>query len=152
MDFAGDPFGPAADGGGNKKLIAGVRYGLKQKPGDSPAYCCDSCRKHEQRNCGNRIGYTDTLLAKHQWLEFPASIKPVVKLGDLKLYECPITAITATTWEILRIVNGTITADGDITCLPFPGAYLDQPPWYLQAVEIVRRERAEHRHREIKDK
>ena len=123
-----------------------MRYGLR-----TPAYDCETCQAQDKRNCGNKAGYVETLVSKGQWKEWPA-IRHVEKWGDLKLFECPLTAIKPQTWEILRIVNATINGDGDITCLPYPGAYMDQPQWYRQAIEIVRRERSEHRRKEMESK
>lgn len=131
-------------GGGSKKLIAGVRFGLR-----SPAYRCDDCAQQTKRNCHNAKGYRDPLARKDEWKEWPASLRHVEKWGDLKLFACPLSTITAQTWQVLRIVNQTTDADGCIRQLPYPGAYLDQPLWYRQAVEIVTKERAEHRKDEM---
>ncbi len=121
-----------------------MRFGLR-----SPAYDCNTCTARDKRNCGNQIGYRQTLWLKEEWKDLPTDIRHVEKWDDLKLLECPLSVITAQSWEILRIVNSTINGEGDITVLPYEGAFLDQPQWYRQAVEIVRRERAEHRRREI---
>jgi len=88
-------------------------------------------------------------LSIDEWLEWPSKIRPVEKWGDIKLYECPLTCITPRTWEILRLVNETTNIDGDVQHMPFPGAWLEQPRWYRQAVSIVKRERAEHKRREM---
>lgn len=88
------------------------------------------------------------MLLRDEWKEWP-TIKHVEKWGDLKLFECPLTVITSQTWEILRIVNSTVNSDGDIV-LPYEGlTYVEQPAWYKQAVEVVRRERYEHRKQEM---
>jgi hypothetical protein len=121
-----------------------VRYGLR-----SPDYKCQGCQKQEQRNCHNRKGYAEPLLLLPEWPELPASVKHVEKWGDLKILACPMSTITSQTWEILRIVDVTLDAEGNIACLPYPGAYLEQPIWYRQAVDIVRRERSEHRRKEM---
>jgi hypothetical protein len=70
-------------------------------------------------------------------------------MGDLKLYECPLTTITDLTWQIIRIVNQTTDDNGKILHLPYQGAYLDQPEWYRTAVEITQRERAEHQRKQL---
>ena len=146
MASDGGVFHTDTERGRSKKLIAGVRFGLR-----SPAYDCETCKTQEQRNCHNRKGYAQTLLLKHEWKEWPV-IKHVEKWDDLKIFECPLTAIKPQTWEILRIVNATVNGDGDILNLPFAGAYMDQPRWYRQAVEIVKRERGEHRRKDMEQR
>ncbi len=73
-------------------------------------------------------------------------------MGDLKLYECPLTVITQQTWEIIKLVNDTVTSDykAENTCLLVKGAWLDQPTWYRQAVSIVRTERMTAENKRIK--
>lgn len=64
------------------------------------------------------------------------------KIEDLKLFSCPLTAITGATWELLRQVNLCCNTAGEIVHLPEPElSILDQCPRFLKAVEIVRRER-----------
>jgi hypothetical protein len=69
----------------------------------------------------------------------------VAKWGGLKLFECPISAISRQTWEIIKAVNNTTDPEGN--CVrPFRAVcWDDEPLWYQQAVEIVRRERAKYR-------
>lgn len=85
-----------------------------------------------------------------EWRQVSAALKPVLKIGDIKFYECPVSAITPRSWERMKLVNETTGGENtDILHLPFPGTILDQPPWYREAVRIVRHERAEHRSREF---
>jgi len=67
--------------------------------------------------------------------------KPAAKIDDLKFFECPGSAITRSTWQILALVNETTDREGNILHLPYPGTILDQPPWYREAVRIVASER-----------
>lgn len=118
---------------------------------DNPGFNCADCkgRKKKVRNCDNVNGYKKTLSNKGEWGLWPPALKPAIKLGDLKLYECPLTAITGRTWDIIRIVNQTTDDSGKILHMPYPGSYLEQPEWYREAVEITQRERAEHRRKQL---
>jgi hypothetical protein len=124
-----------------------VRYGLR-----APKLDCETCteKKREQKNCHNRKKLIKTIVHKSEWLSWPESLKPYGgKWGDLKFYECPRSAITSKTWEILALVDETTeynpsTKDTRTTSLPFEGAWLDQPEWYRQTFSIVKRERMLH--------
>lgn len=72
-------------------------------------------------------------------------IKHVAKILDLKFFECPVSVITKKTWDIIKLVNETTDENGKIIHLPFNGSYLDQPPWYREAVIIVRTVRNKYR-------
>lgn len=73
----------------------------------------------------------------------------MLKIADLKYFECPLSVITPRTWQILRLVNETTDSDTNILHLPFQGTILDQPPWYRAAVQIVREERSRHNREEL---
>lgn len=80
----------------------------------------------------------------------PGSVKAVLKVYRTKFFACPLSVVTPSTWELLRLVNNCITAEnGDIACLPFAGGWLDQPRWFHQAVDIVRNERNRHRREQL---
>jgi len=93
------------------------------------------------------------MVSKPEWIKWPESLKPSYKWGEgetaVKFYECPRSVITDRTWRMLSLVNETVNADGEVLHLPFPGAWLEQPQWYRQAVSIVKRERADHRSKEL---
>lgn len=83
---------------------------------------------------------------KDEWCQVSSTVRHVLKIDDVKFYECPASAITARSWQLMRLVNETTGGDHtDILHLPCPGTILDQPPWYREAVQIVRHERAAHR-------
>jgi len=126
----------------SKKLISGIRYGLQ-----SPDFNCENCpdKKRKQRNCNNRQGRKESIVNKSEWSEWPEWLKHVAKWGDLKFFECPRSAITARTWEILALVNETTNCEGEVLHLPFEGSWLNQPHWYRKAVSIVKKERSEHK-------
>jgi hypothetical protein len=117
----------------------------------SPALDCTDCtdKKRKQKNCNNWQGRRESITHLSEWNKWPESLKPSEKWGDLKFWECPRSAITTRTWEILALVNETVNSDGDVLHLPFEGQWLKQPQWYRQAVSIVKRERADHRSKEL---
>lgn len=68
-------------------------------------------------------------------------MRPVKKIADTKFFACPVSTISAESWQILQLVTDCTDSEGRITLLPWAGALLDQPPWFRQAVHIVRSER-----------
>jgi hypothetical protein len=69
-------------------------------------------------------------------------IMPVLAMGDLRMFECPMTAIPGWVWDTINLVNNCTDGDGNLLHLPYPGTYLDQPVRFRHAVEITRSERA----------
>ena len=63
----------------------------------------------------------------------------VWKLGDLKLYECPLTWITRETALLMKWL-----CFEEKPVKVFPGEWIDQPVWYIEAIEILNSERFEH--------
>jgi hypothetical protein len=79
-----------------------------------------------------------------EWNELDSDLpSPVLKIDDLKVFECPISLVTPWSWQMLRMVNLTTNAAGDILREPYPerGGIRMQPPWYHEAVDMVRSER-----------
>ena len=65
-----------------------------------------------------------------------AGARKVTGLGDIRLYECPLTWITPETNNILRMVY--LARDSSV--LYAAGGWSDQPGWFTEAYEIVRTE------------
>lgn len=106
----------------------------------------------ENRNCRNRKKLKHNIIAgRENWRQVSATLRNVLKIDDLKFFECPQSAITQKTWRILSLVHETTNNDGDILHMPFEGGILDQPPWYREAVRMVKRERAAHQKRKIEE-
>lgn len=99
----------------------------------------------EARNCKNQQHIADPILMKDDWHLISPSRRHVLKIRDLKFYQCPVSVITATTWDVISLVNETTDGEGNILHLPFAGSYLDQPHWYREAVKLTKQERHEHR-------
>ena len=59
-------------------------------------------------------------------------------LGDIRLYECPLTYITAETNEIASQCYRT----EDSKRLLFQGEWAEQPYWFIEAVDIHKAEQA----------
>lgn len=141
-----DPLDANFDGQRKKKLIAGVRYSLYISTPGKQAYQCKGCEKQDKRNCHNVKKYKHSILTGvEEWKLVTPSLRHVLKVGQTKFFECPISAITGKTWKIVGLVNETTNSEGDILHLPFQGCYEDQPQWYKDAVVIVKSERARHR-------
>lgn len=98
-----------------------------------------------RRNCRNRKRLKHPVLVGDEWNKLvPASYHKheVMKIDDLKFFECPQSFITRSTWQILAFINETTNADCEILQpAPFPGTYLEQPSWYREARKMVRGER-----------
>jgi len=95
------------------------------------------------RNCSNRLGLTEGARAVASYTDEVAeeleakAAKKVFGLGNLRLYECPLTYITEDTAEVMRLVY---LADGT-GHLMRPGGLGDQPCWFLEAIEIFKQEK-----------
>lgn len=75
----------------------------------------------------------------------PASLRYVLKLDDIKLFQCPLSLITDKTWRLLMLVDECTNADGDLVRLPKPGGLDDQDDNFRIAWRIVRDERRKAR-------
>jgi hypothetical protein len=85
-----------------------------------------------------------------EWRSISRTMLHVLKIDSTKFFSCPIGCITKSSWQILRMVNDLCGAENcEILHMPFEGTYFDQPPWFLDAVRIVRQERARHRKEEF---
>lgn len=73
----------------------------------------------------------------------------MAKWGGIKLFECPLSCITPQTWEIIKAVNNTTNEDGYPVRSFRSMGWDDEPMWYKQAVEVVQRERAAHRKKQL---
>jgi hypothetical protein len=84
------------------------------------------------------------ILVSDEWDKVPTTYHDheVRKIEDLKFFACPLTAITGSSWELMRQVNLCCNSSGEIVHLPEPDvSILDQSPRFLRAVEIIRSER-----------
>jgi hypothetical protein len=109
-------------------------------------YRCTECDEEQRadRNCGNRKKLLHEILVSEEWDRVPLAYHDheVRKIEDLKFFACPVSTITGNTWDLIRQVNLCCNSEGQIIHLPEPElSILNQSPRFLQAVEIVRRER-----------
>jgi len=81
-------------------------------------------------------GYTEEILAEHGE---KGAVK-VFSLGDLRLYECPLSYITDDTREIIRLVFLVDWAGH----LLYEGGWGGQPAWLVEAYEVFRSESARY--------
>jgi len=83
----------------------------------------------------------------------PSDTPHVEKIDSLKFLACPVSTITAETWDLIRLVNLCTNKDGDIHHLPEPEfSITDQSPRFLKAREIVISERNSDWFRELQKK
>ena len=114
---------------------------------DGSPFDCKTCtsRDRRQRNCRNALGLSEVSRCVDAYSEDikselrRAGASKVFSLGDLRLYECPLSYLTRDTGEIIRLVY---LCDGTGHLL-HPGGWGAQPCWLVEAFEIYRRERAQ---------
>lgn len=120
---------------------------------DAGSYDCTTCeqKKKALRNCHNHADVLHPILnGPEDWKLYPPEKKPVAKLDRTKFFACPVSTITPHTWEMIRLGNACLTGEDDaITTLPFSGGYLEQPPWFREAMEIIRGERGRYRKEQL---
>ena len=113
--------------------------------GSGSPFDCDGCseKDREQRNCFNRLGLSDHARAVSEYtptvtreLKEKGGVK-VFSLGDIRLYECPVSYITEDTVLVMRLVYLT----DEIGVLLYEGGFGAQPAWFVEALEIFRGER-----------
>jgi len=107
-------------------------------------------RDRARRNCNNRLGLSDEARAVDAYtpgvraeLE-ESGAKKVFRLGDIRLYECPLSYLTLDTAELMRLVY---LIDGSGRLL-HAGGWGAQPFWLVEAYGIYKSEAV----KEVKDK
>ncbi len=111
-------------------------------------FSCEECgaAMREARNCSNSLGLPDEVRIVEDFTPGVldeirrCGAKKVFSLGSLRFYECPLTAISAETMEMIGIVY-LVEASGR---LYYSGGWADQPCWLVEAYEIFKRERHEY--------
>lgn len=114
---------------------------------------CQNCTREDQEknNCHNRYDLIDPAYehlqndapienwflndVKEKWRgkykgSFPLT---VLLLGNIRLYECPNTWITQDT---IRLKNALFLGENPEKI--YPGTWIDQPQWYIDAISIYR--------------
>lgn len=98
----------------------------------------------KERNCSNYRGLSESARAVAAYdteiseeIKASGSVK-VISLGDLRLYECPLSYISEETFRVMRAVF-MMESSGR---LYFVGGLADQPCWAVEAFEIYQSERA----------
>ncbi|MDP2688468.1 MAG: hypothetical protein Q8P48_00005 [Deltaproteobacteria bacterium] len=98
----------------------------------------------EARNCANHLGLQEDALAVTEYTYGAVcelkerGARKVISLGDIRLYECPISYITPDTWELVRLAYMV----EDSKRLLYQGEWGAQPHWLVEAVEIYKAETA----------
>ncbi|MBI5586818.1 MAG: hypothetical protein HY889_00450 [Deltaproteobacteria bacterium] len=90
------------------------------------------------RNCLNRLGLSDASRAVGVYTDGTVEelqrkgAQKVLGLGNLRLYECPVSYLSEETAELMKVVF-LIDSTGQLL---FEGAWADQPFWLVEAYEI----------------
>lgn len=108
-------------------------------------FSCGECgeRDKNERNCSNFKGLSERALAIERYDEpvrlelLSKSCRKVMSLGELRLYECPLSYISGDTLDVMRVVFMM-----DEGALFFEGGLADQPCWAIEAREIYQSEKA----------
>lgn len=79
--------------------------------------------------------YTAAVAGEHR----NKGARKVFRLGDIRLYECPLSYLTTDTAEIMRAVY---MVEGSAALLN-PGGWSAQPHWFVEGYEMSRAERAQ---------
>lgn len=116
--------------------------------GEDAPFNCATCSDvdKQKRNCRNVKGLELTAIV---WDEYDTDRKnemakqlteagaaKIVGLGDIRLYECPLSWITPETYEVMKFINFS----RDSGALYAAGGWDNQPAWFVRAYEIVRTE------------
>jgi hypothetical protein len=121
--------------------VAGFRFSFLTAKDGSP-FKCEECseRDREARNCFNHRGLTENARAVTAYTtevtdeHGEKGAKKVFRLGEIRLYECPVSYITADTAELMRLCY-LLEGSG---ALLHPGGWGAQPPWLIEAYEIYK--------------
>lgn len=109
-------------------------------------FTCSNCAEADkkERNCSNFKGLSETARAVAAYdpeiseeLKASGSAK-VISLGDLRLYECPLSYISEESFRMMRTVFMMESSER----LYFDGGLADQPCWAVEAFEIYQSEKA----------
>ncbi len=111
---------------------------------DESPFNCESCTNKDRdvRNCNNGKGLTEAARAVDSYSDVivaelkDKSANKVFRLGDIRLYECPLSYINVESVEVIRLVS---LADGSSTLL-LAGGWAAQPTWFVEAYELYKTE------------
>ncbi len=111
--------------------------------GGSP-FNCVTCTGADRkaRNCANYLGLSEearavTVYEPHVTAEIEeAGATKVVSLGDIRLYECPVSFIAIDTAELMRLTY-LVESSGSLL---HAGGWGAQPVWLVEAFDIYKSE------------
>lgn len=106
-------------------------------------FICSECTEQDLRNCGNRLNLKEPAVTNYtpdiQRSNKEKKADKVLNLGDIRLYECPVTYISKDT--TLMIENLSLMVESP--ALLYSGAWMDQPNWVVQSWIVYKREKAD---------
>lgn len=92
------------------------------------------------RNCNNLLRLSDesrAFLKSSEWIDHEILSKDATKvhtLGEVRLYECPLTYITRDTADMIRMAYLAESTSKLFTS----GGVGDQPSWFVKAFELCK--------------
>lgn len=121
-----------------------MRWAFKTR--EASPFDCENCtdKDKEARNCSNAIGLSDEALAITEYTDevkaelSEKSARKVFTLGDMRLYECPLSYIAVETQDVIH----TVFLMDSTKRLLFSGEWGDQPAWLVEAYGIFLAESA----------
>ncbi len=121
-----------------------MRWAFKTREG-SP-FDCETCgdMDRETRNCCNGLGLTDDALVVTDYTDevkaelLDKNARKVFTLGDMRLYECPLSFISEDTREVIQ----TVFLMDSTKRLLFSGEWGEQPAWLAEAYGVFLTESA----------
>jgi len=116
-------------------------YYYQSAKGDTGFDCANCSDRDKQiRNCGNRLGLTETGITKEDTTPDlvrqikKSGVSKVWKVGPVRLYECPLSWIKQQTHTIIE----TLFLVADSPALLFDGGWMKQPNWFVEANKIFK--------------
>ena len=114
---------------------------------DGSPFRCEDCTDENKitLNCGNSKGLSENAKAVTSYTEEIKSeiegIDKVFSVGNIRLYECPLTYISTDTHDLMRLAY----LIDDTKQLFYAGGWSEQPYWLIDAYEILKSVQAENR-------
>ena len=115
-----------------------MRWAFKTR--DASPFACETCadRDREARNCCNVLVLSDDALSISDYDDevkaelLDRNARKVFTLGDVRLYECPLSYISGETRDIIQ----TVFLMDSTKRLLFAGEWGEQPAWLVEAYGI----------------
>lgn len=118
----------------------GFRWSIDIK--DESPFDCNTCTKQEERNCFNFKNLSDEArVVKNYTADINDELKikecdKVFPLSGLRFYECPTSYMIDIDPEIKELIRLCYLHESSKQLL-FSGGIVDQPYWFIEAIELL---------------